>query len=480
MRCKRPRATWITLPLLLAGAIVSAPAEAQNLRLNSSSYYRGFVRPSNAENTDELAAFYEMVQLNAKDLGVTGLSIQASLWGRIDFLDVPLEEHRARGDVNVLLLKYRGQADTALEGFELRLGRQFVSAGTAIYDQIDGLFVRYRTPWRVDLTAFGGLNTGIRFTRQPWAVSQNDLRYAGNWTAGGRVGYRLKDWANVGVSYRHKRYDGELAFHEIGWDASVHAYQRVTLLSDGVFEMTAQRLKEAKASVRVELTKKLIAIAGYRFSEPNLFIPRTSIFAVISDWTHQEVYAEGYWTPKRWLSLNLDAGALIFGETCTTGVIGGGVCDGATTELRVELRADMRFGAFREHRLSLVGERYGAPDGGYTRGRVAGLVRLGERVHAIAELDMFYLDERDEGSTYVDISGRSRFSFTGSGYLGYGVLPTLTVLAGATGGSTPYLKNYGTVFVRVSWLIDGAPIQGPVRVNRATDPSLSLTSGVLR
>jgi hypothetical protein len=480
MRCSRPLARSTAALLALVAMVAAERAEARDLRLNSSSYYRGFVRPGGAENTDDLAAFYEMVQLNAKDLGVMGLSLQASLWGRIDFLDVPLEEHRARGDVNVLLLKYRGQAKTALEGLELRLGRQFVSAGTAIYDQIDGLFVRYRTPWRVDLTAFGGLNTGIRFTRQPWAVSQNDLRYAGNWVAGGRVGYRLKDWANVGVSYRHKRYDGELAFHEVGWDASVHAFERVALLGDGVFELTAQRLKEAKASVRVELTKKLTAIAGYRYSEPNLFIPRTSIFAVISDWTHQEIYAEGYWSPKRWLTLNLDAGALLFGETCTTGVLGGGICDGATTELRVELRADMRFGDYREHRLSLVGERYGAPDGGYTRGRVAGLVRLGERMHAIAELDLFYLDKRDAGSSYVDISGRSRFSFTGSGYLGYGVLPTLTVLAGAQGGSTPYLKNYGTVFVRVSWLIDGAPVQGPVRVSRATDPSISLTSGVLR
>ncbi|MCK5795997.1 MAG: hypothetical protein KAI47_02365 [Deltaproteobacteria bacterium] len=466
--------------LFLLLAIVPTEAAAKDIRLLSTSTFRGFVRPGPGETTGDLYPFYEMVKLNARNLGVPGLSVQASLWGRIDFLDVPLEEHRATGDVNILLLTYRGQVKTALEGLEIRVGRQFVSAGPSTYDQIDGAFVRYRSPWHVDLTTYAGLNTGIRFTRQPWAVSNNDLRYAGNWVAGGRLGYRLLDWANVGVSYRHKRYNGEVAFNELGWDLAFFAFKNITLIGDGVVELTSQRLKEGKASLRMDITKKIATNVGYRYSEPDLFIPRTSIFAVISDWTHQELFLDASWRPRRWLNISAEGGTLFFGETCTSGAIGGGICDDATIEIRTQLRADMRFGSERQHRLSLVAERYGAPDGGYTRGRVAGVVRLAEHLSAIADIDFFYLDKRDATSGYVDISEKSRFSFTGSGYLAYGILPTLTVLAGGQGGSSPYLKNFGSFIVRLTWLIDGAPIQGAVRVNRSTDPSPSLQGGVLR
>lgn len=464
---------------LLVSLLTPSAASAQNMQLRSTTYFNGFIRPGNG-STDEFLPLYEQIQLNTRDTGVKGLGISASLWGAINFMDIPLQERRATGDVNVLLLSYHGQAKSALEGLDLRLGRQFVAAGPSVYDQIDGLFVNYRSPYRFDVAAYGGIPTGIRFTRQPWAVGNNDLRYSGNMVVGGRLGYRLMDWANIGASYRHKRYDGEVAFHEIGWDVSVHALKRLTLITDGVFELTAQRIKEARAMLRLDLPKKITLIGGYRYSEPNLFIPRTSIFAVISDWTHQEASLEGYWKPLRWLDLSIEGGALIFGETCLTGQIGGGSCDAATVEARVEARADMRFGDQRQHRVSLVGERLGAPDGGYTRGRVAGAVKLAEKVSGIAEFDLFYLDERDANSGYVDVSGKSRFSFVGSAYFGYALMPTLSVLAGGQAGTSPYLKNYGAFTVRVTWLLDGAPIQGAVRVNRSTDPTLSMTGGVLQ
>lgn len=465
--------------LVLALVLAYSPANAADFKLNSSTYLGGLVQPG-ADDVAQYLPFYEMVQLNAKDFGVSGLSVQASLWGRLNLVDTPLHEDFATGDVNILLMQYIAPRKHMLEGLSLRLGRQFVASGPSAYDQIDGLWMQYKTPWRFSVAGHAGLNTGIRFLRQPWALNQNDLKYGGNFTAGGHVKVFPIQGVTLGASYRHLRYDNEVAFNELGWNAGTSLIPRVRMSTDGTFDLTAERIKELRAMASVNITRKITANGGYRYTQPDLFIPRTSIFAVFSNQDHQEAFMEAHYSPEHWLNFEFDGGLLFFGETCTSGTMGGGYCDDNEIEFRGEIRANMRFGAMYQHRVTLVGERYGAPDGGYTRGRIAERSQLSDKVSSTTSFDVFYLDNRDSNTGYVDISDKSQLSFTASLYVGYAALPNLTILAGGQGGVTPYLRNYAAFTVRLNWLIDSNPIAGPVRVTRFNEPSLSLTGGVLQ
>lgn len=461
----------IVTTLLLA----SSSAWGTNFRFNSSTYVRGYVMPS-ANDTSHHVPFFELIGLRADDLGVEGLSLVASLWGQINLNDIPLEEQRANGDVNVFLLSYRAGEKSMLHGLELRLGRQFVSAGPSVYEQLDGGYLHYRSRFGLDLTAFGGVPTGIRFLRQSWPVNGNDYKYGGNWVVGGRVGYRLKQFVGAGVSFRHKEYDGGTAFQDLGWDVAINPSSKLTLFSDGTFGLIAERLKEARGGVRVDVRRNISLMAGYRFSEPDLFIPRTSIFSVFSDMKHQEAFLEGYWTPKRWLSLSAEVGGRYYGESCNLKEYGGQSCDEGQLEMRGLLRADARFGLERRYRISALVERVGAPDGGYIRGRVGGSARLYKGLSGTADVDFFYLDERDEIASYV-IADESRISITGAAYLGYAIRPDLTLMAGGQAGMTPLLKEMGAFMVRLSWTMDSQARGGAVRVTRSASPSLAYLPG---
>ncbi|MBW2730780.1 MAG: hypothetical protein JRH20_00215 [Deltaproteobacteria bacterium] len=460
---------------LLLFASTSSTAWATNFRLNTSTHVRGYVLPG-ANDTSHHVPFYELIGLRADDLGVQGLSLVASLWGQVHLNDVPLDEQRANGDVNVFLLSYRAHEKGMFRGLQLRVGRQFVSAGPSVYEQLDGGYVHYRSPFGLDVTAFGGVPTGIRFLRQSWPTNANDYKYGGNWVVGGRVGYRFKEFVGAGVSFRHKAYDAHTAFQELGWDAAVHPNSKLTIFSDGTFSMIAERLKEARGGVRFDLRRNLSLMAGYRFSEPDLFIPRTSIFSIFSDIKHQEAFLESYWSPKRWLSLSAEAGGRYYGETCNLKEYGGQSCDDGQLELRGLLRADARFGLERRYRVSALVERVGAPDGGYIRGRVGGSARLVRGLSATVDVDLFYLDARDEVASYV-IADDSRLSFTGAAYLGYAIRDNLTLMAGGQAGVTPLLAQMGTFMVRLSWDIDSNPTGGPVRVSRSASPSFAYLPG---
>jgi hypothetical protein len=482
---KRLSATTLLLSTVTCGLALSLPSDAgakeSDYRASATTYFRGYVRPG-ADATAEFVPFMELLQLSTRDVGVQGLSIQASLWGRVQLIDIPVGDERVTGDVNTLFVSYRfDKKDCPFRGLEIRAGRQFISVGPAIYDQIDGGYVNYRSPFGLDVTAFGGLTTGVRFLHQSWALGNNDTNFTG-WVAGGRLGYRLMSLATLGVSYRHKRFDGEVAFHEVGWDVVVHAIDSITLIGDGVFELTAERLKEGRAAIRFDVLKNLMVLAGYRYREPDLFIPRTSIFSVFSDWTHQEIYGEAYWSPKRWLSITAEGGALLYSETCNLNTYGGKTCDNAETEIRLSLRADMRLGWGHPYRLSALIERVGAPDGGLTRGRIGARAKLYQALAAIVELDLFHLDKRDNQDVFVTSNDHSRWGFVGAGYLTYAVTPKLSVMAGGQGGTSPQLKNYGAFMLRVNWLIDGAPIKGAaVAVSRSAAPTAlaSLPGGAL-
>lgn len=470
--------------LVVLGLGSGSEAWARDLRLVSNTYFRSYTRPGLDEPND-YQSFYEYVGLRSRDMGIEGLSVQASVWGMVDVGDIYVDEARATGDVNLLLLHYRAPERHALNGLDLKLGRQFVSVGPSLLEQLDGAYVTYRLPKGFTLGAFAGSVAGVRFLRQPWPTADGGLEYGGNWTAGGRLGYELHDRLWLGAGYRLKQYDGETAFNELNWDLVTTPTTWLELLSDGVAELTAQRLKAARAAFRLLLRANLDAGGGYRYVSPDLFIPRTSIFAVFSDETFQEGFVDVDWRSARWLSLRAEAAGMVYGKTCLSGSLGaeGQRCDDSDVHLRGLASANARFGFGGRHRATLELERRGAPDGGYWRARLATSLRALERLSVVVDVDGVLFDRPSEVTYYEPSRDRHRWGLSGSGYLVWRLRHDLDLLAGGQGWTSPIFDAAGAVTVRLNWILDTlAGSWGPVEVTRQAaglspgDPTLGGSS----
>ena len=442
-------------------SLCSAEANAWDYQLSSSTHFRGYARPGAAGSSSHMP-FYEFVRLRAQDLGLDGLSVQASVWGQLELMDVI--DDRATGDVGTLMLQYRAPYESALSGLRVKLGRQYVSAGPSIMEQLDGGMVAYDLPFGLQVAAFGGVPTGIRFTRQPWIMGQGEDDYGYNWVVGGRVGYRFRELAAVGLAYRYKSYRGLVGHNELGWDLTAAPLSWLEVIADGVFELTAERLREVRAGVLLHPMRQLDLELGYRFVSPDLYVPRSSIFAVFSDDVHQQAYVEAHWSRWRWLAVTAEVGARIYDESCSV-TAGKEQCDEASVAINGSLRAMLKMGPDGLHRVVLEVERLGAPDGGITRFRLGGRAPVIAGLSMVVEADAYLLDDEHDHS--ADGAHGASYSFAGSGYLSYDLPFNLSVLAGGQGMITPIFSRAGSFMVRLNWLIDGPAKQGAVKVQRS-------------
>ena len=458
---------YLVICLLLLPA---STGRAWDYRLTSDTHFSGRLLPGASGPTRHMP-FAEFVRLRAADIGVEGLSVEASAWGQVELMDVI--DDRATGDVSVLSLEYLAPAESMLGGLRVRIGRQFISAGPSILEQLDGGMASYTLPFGLQIAAFGGVPTGIRFVHQPWIVGKHGDDYGANWVLGGRLGYRLGDMLGVGVAYRHKRYRGLVAHHEVGWDLTASPLSWLELLADGAVELTAERLKEARVAAIFHPVRTLDLEAGYRFVSPDLHVPRSSIFAVFSDDVHQQAYLEAHWSRWRWLDTSAEIGVRIYGESCS-GAGAKEICDDAAATISGALRAVFRVGPDGQHRLVLEAERLGTPEEGLTRLRAGARMPLVAGLSLAVSADAFFIDSREDEAA---ASARTDWSFAGSGYLSYRLPHNLSVLAGGTGMVTPIFSSAGSFMVRLSWMTDGPSRPSAVSVQRSA--AALNTGGVL-
>ena len=353
-------------------------------------------------------------------------------------------------------MRYRAPEGTAFEGLDLRGGRQFVPVGGGALRQLDGGYIGYRLPEGFSLSGFGGAVSGTRFIYQQWPVNQDDLTYGPNWTAGGRAGWAYSDLVQLGLGYRHERLAGRMAFSEINWDTAMRPWSWAELLVDGVFDFNSGRLKQTRASLRGEVLPDLDAGVAYRYMAPDLFIARSSIFAIFSNELLQDFYGELEWAATRWLTLYGEVGGFIWGESCPDDDPTG-ICDDGKVLPKAMIRADVRYGFQGRHRASFEFERNGANDGGFWRWRGATRVALCDTLSAIVDTDFVLLDSRDDSVNFSIANQREQFAFTGGGFLSYDFHPNMSLLAGGSGMVSPLYDHAGTFTVRWNWTIDGKP-----------------------
>ena len=393
--------------------------------------------------------------------------MHAQVWGMVDALDMQ-DSHRVTGDVTVLRVDYRVPEEgrlAFLRGLELSDGRQLVALGPAVREQVDGVKAHYVHSSGLEVGAFGGAPTGVRMTLSPWPVDDDQYEYGYNWVVGGRLGYVNMGWLSGGVSYVHRRYDGRAADSDLGVDLSYSPLSWLDLWGNATLSLEATRIKQARASVALRPWRAWAFDVGWRHSSPDLWVPRSSIFAVFSEESFHEAALEARWRATRRLTLDAGYGRRFYGGH--EHAEGADHDVSATGANRATLRASYRPAFLEGARLVAEAGRLESPDNAANRLRVAAALPLhlwGRVFRLVADLDLMVLDEpmRD-----------SQLSLVGAAYLEAPLVKGLRLLAGGSGGVSPLLSQAGTFTVRLTWDFElhrrarGAPASRPaVEVRR--------------
>ena len=456
--------------VLLVGWLSAAPAAARTLWGRSTTYARGFVQPAGEGRLTHLP-FYELLELHSANLGPDGLSVHTQVWGMVDALDLQ-DTSRVSGDVNTLFLRYRlpGEGKLSfLHGLELVAGRQFVALGPTLMEQLDGGKLHYLHSTGVELGVFGGAPTGLRMIRSPWPSDDDEYEYGYNWIIGGRLGYVNMGWLSGGVSFAHRRYDGLVADSDLGGDLSYSPLRWLDLSGDLTFSLEAERIKQARGSVALRPWRRWSFALGYRYSSPDLWIPRSSIFAVFSEESFQEAFADTRWRATRRLSLEAGYGRRFYGGHEHDSADAGDHTDLREGANRAVLRASYRPAFAEGARLVAEVGRLESPDNAANRLRLASTLPLplfGRTFQLVADVDFFVLDEPLR---------ESRVSLVASAYVEAPLRSGLRLLAGGSGGVSPLMQNIGSFTVRLTWdfeLAGGKP-------GKATPPLVRVRRGGL-
>jgi hypothetical protein len=178
-------------------------ARAANISIRSETMVRFFERDTTSKTDALIVPAYEYLQFDVGEPGVNPLTFHANGWGRLDLTDNDYFDDQADGELLYGYLQYL----YAEKGIITRLGRMSVVAGVA-NESLDGVYLKASFSPAIDLSVFAGL---------PVSLSDTNGR-SGDFSYGGRLGFRLAASQNIGVSYKMIRNDSTDAEEMVGLD----------------------------------------------------------------------------------------------------------------------------------------------------------------------------------------------------------------------------------------------------------------------
>jgi hypothetical protein len=248
---------------------------------------------------EQLAApITESASLNATELDAPwqkqSLDVQLDVWGAATF-GAAGEDRRFDGDVRSMSIRYRAKNAWA------RVGRQAFTGGAARYSRFDGAAVGGQLPFGLGLEGYGGLTVLPRWNgrmgyhqlgsasdtllRDPSAVPE-PVR-SGYWLAGGRLFYD-SSFFDAGISIHEQREQKELGRRTLGADARWDASSALTFGTNGMYELDARRVSEARAFADFTPNDRYALDLEVSHAEPALFLSRQSVLSVFSTDGYQE------------------------------------------------------------------------------------------------------------------------------------------------------------------------------------------------
>lgn len=209
---------------------------------------------------------YEYLSINLTDLGVEGLSLRASGWGRLDIGQDP-DDKAGDGDLLFGYLDYRDSKNY----YHIRAGRQFLFRGVAL-DNMDGLLIDSTAPYGVVGEVFVGKPVVSKFED-----SKSDLLY------GGRLAYRIPWKLEAGLSGIFSQENSESDRQNIGLDGFARPVNMVEVSWKLFYSLLFQNIYEGTLNVNVTPLKDLKVTLSGETIDPSARIGATSIFSVFAE-----------------------------------------------------------------------------------------------------------------------------------------------------------------------------------------------------
>jgi len=393
-----------TLVLALLAATASRADGSATTLFDSRPYVR--------DGGYQESPIYESFSLFARSDGTDWLQdvrVVARGWARLT-LGPPFDGHRTAGDVDSLFFEGR----LLKRHLVLRVGRQLAVGGAVRATQFDGVTARGLVAYGFGAELFGGAPVQPRF-----GVSRGDA------LAGGRVFWSRAFDSEVGASFVYALRRGYLARKDLALDGSYTPLRTVTVSGLAQWSLEEKRLAEARLQALWQVTQKIQLTADVQRTSPDLFLDRSSIFAVFAEEVRNEAGGEVVWRILRPLSLSAD-----------------------WHWLRVEGGHGHRGGARATFRTPQGGS-YGAelrlltePDNGYKQARIFATRRLPRDLTVTVDLDAYWLER--------EINAQKR-SFVATATCGWAFHPNWeTMLAGSL-GTTPYFERRAELIARLTY-----------------------------
>ncbi|HKP62600.1 MAG TPA: hypothetical protein VJV78_37955 [Polyangiales bacterium] len=167
---------------------------------------------------------------------------------------------------------------------QARLGRFIVGTGAVGPVQIDGAELVLRAFSGSHLSVFAGLPVMPEFGPRDY-----------DWLVGGRVGQQLiSDRLGLGISYLHRRDQGQLDAEELGADAALEATSWLSFNAIGAWSLIADGLAELRGAALLHDDGWQVELFGVRRVAARL-LPATSLFSVIGAAASSSGGAEVSW-----------------------------------------------------------------------------------------------------------------------------------------------------------------------------------------
>jgi hypothetical protein len=390
-----------SLPVLVV-LLVAAPASAQVVEGSLTTILSGRADPRDG-NIYTVLPLYEGLRLTVRDLSVShidDLRLEVSGWLG-GFLGQPFGGQRFSGDLDVAYL----EGKLLRRHIVVRLGRQVMTGGAARFTHIDGASVTFEGKG-AGLTIYGGVPVIPLF-----GVKVGDA------AAGGRVFYRFSYASQLGVSFVQIEDDGRVGRQDLGLDFRTQPIRMLTLTGLGVLSLVEHDMAEVDVAATLQPHRLVDVRVDYRDQRPDLFIPRSSIFAVFSNSTRQEVGATVEARAAGRVTVDADYHA-IFEEL--------GIGHNAG------VKGQVRLGPERQLTIGVQLRLLRLPDKGYYQTRVFGMLRIAPTMLVTLDGDAYIFEEPVNGHSY---------SVTGTGAFAWDFAKSWRAVASGAISTTPFVTN---------------------------------------
>ncbi len=259
---------FVLLSTPLVNFFLLGNAQAVEFRASSDTY----VYPRHFEyGGGTFVPLYEYFDINMNDLGLPGLYVATSGWGRVDLT----------GDNNYFFNndQYNGNFTTAYIGwrdktrrFHIRLGRQQVVAGVAT-ESIDGGLLDFRIWKGLGIEVFGGRNVVSRI-----------IGDGADWSYGSRLYYKWLNYGTFSLSYLDSYENtNEKDRRHVGFDCYITP---VWLMEAGAhvhYDLLAEEFFDWGGNLTFFPIDPLVINLFYNGIVPTAFFSKASIFSAFAD-----------------------------------------------------------------------------------------------------------------------------------------------------------------------------------------------------